>query len=148
MIGSSRKARKTYLWMVQNVQLIGHSPKLARMDDPMISFIEEDARRVHHPHNNALVINLTIANSNTRRVLVDNESSADIFYYLAFQQMRIGRERLTPSDAPLVGFGGMKVMPVKSVMLPVIINTYPQQIIRDVTFLVVDCSSTYNAIIR
>ena len=114
MIGSLRKARKTYLWMVQNVQLIGHPPKLSRMDNPMISFIEEDARQVHHPHNNVLVINLTIANFNTRRVLVDNESSADILYYLAFQQMRISRERLTPSDAPLVGFGGMKVMPINS----------------------------------
>jgi len=65
MIGSSRKARKTYLWMVQNVQLIDRPPKLSRMDDPMINFIKEDARRVHHPHNNALVINLTIADFNT-----------------------------------------------------------------------------------
>ena len=31
--------------------------------------------------------------------------------------------------------------------LPVTIGDYPQQITRDVTFLVVDCSSVYNAII-
>ena len=85
MIGSSRKARKTYLWMVQNVQLINCPPKLSQMDDPMISFIKEDARRVHHPYNNALVINLTSADFNTQWVLVDNRSSADILYYLAFQ---------------------------------------------------------------
>ena len=62
--------------------------------------------------------------------------------------MRIDRERLTLANASLVGFGGMKVMPIGSVTLPVIVSTYPQQITRDVTFLVVDCSSTYNAIIR
>ena len=62
--------------------------------------------------------------------------------------MRIDRERLTLANASLVGFGGMKVMPIGSVTLPVIVSTYPQQITRDVTFLVVDYSSTYNAIIR
>ena len=95
------------------------------MDDPVISFTEEDARRVHHPHNNALVINLTIVDFNTRWVLVDNGSLIDILYYPAFQQMRIGRERLTPVDAPLVGFDGMKVIPVGSITLPVTIVTYP-----------------------
>ena len=95
------------------------------MDDLVISFTEEDARRVHHPHNNALVINLTIVDFNTRWVLVDNGSLTDILYYPAFQQMRIGRERLTPADTPLVGFGGTKVIPVGSITLPVTIVTYP-----------------------
>ena len=61
--------------------------------------------------------------------------------------MRIDRERLVPTNAPLVGFGGTKVYPLGAVTLPVTIGDYPQQITRDVTFLVVDCSSTYNAII-
>ena len=147
MIQSSRKARKTYLWMVQNVQLTDCLPKLSQMDNPMISFTEKDAQRVHHPHNDALVINLINANFNTRRVLMDNGSSTDILYYPAFQQMRIDREWLTPVDAPLVGFDRTKVMPVESVTLLVIVNTYPRQITRDVTFLVVNCSSTYNDII-
>lgn len=84
--------RKTYLQMVQNVQLIGRPPELTRMDDPVISFIEEDSRRFHHPHEDALVINLTIANFNTRWVLADNGSLSNILYYLAFQQIRIGKE--------------------------------------------------------
>ena len=37
-------------------------------------------------------------------------------------------------------------MLVGSVTLPVTIRTYPQQIIKDVTFLVVDCSLAYNTI--
>ena len=119
--------------MVQNFQLIGRLPKLTRMDELVISFIEEDAKQLHHPYDNALVINLTIVDFNTQRVLMDNESSADILYYSAFQQMRIGRKRL---------------MSVRSITLPVTINTYPQQITKNVTFFVMDCSSAYNSIIR
>ena len=133
MVGSSRKVRKTYLQMVQNFLLIGRLPKLTRMDELVISFIEEDAKQLHHPYDNALVINLTIVDFNTQRVLVDNEISADILYYPTFQQMRIGRKRL---------------MSVRSITLPVTINTYPQQITKNVTFFVMDCSSAYNSIIR
>ena len=82
------------------------------------------------------------------RVLVDNGSSVDILYYPAFLQMRIDRERLTPTNAPLVGFGGTKVFPLGVITLTVTVGDYPQQITREVTFLVVDCSSAYNAILE
>ena len=61
--------------------------------------------------------------------------------------MRIERERLVSTNAPLVGFGGMKVYPLGAVTLPMTVGDYPQQITKDVTFLVVDCSSAYNAIL-
>ena len=47
----------------------------------------------------------------------------------------------------MVGFGGMKVQPVGTVTLPVMVGAYLQLVARDVNFLVVDCSSSYNAII-
>ncbi|XP_065633654.1 uncharacterized protein LOC136069270 [Quercus suber] len=56
--GSSKKARKTYLRMVHNVQLTGSAPKIARRDSPIVEFSEEDARRLHHPHDDALVVTL------------------------------------------------------------------------------------------
>ena len=84
MVGSSKKARKSYLRMVQCVQIFGWPPKATRVGSPVI-FIEDDARRLHHPHDDALLINLSIVDFNTRRVLVDNGSSADILYYPAFQ---------------------------------------------------------------
>ena len=40
---SSKKARKTYLRMVQNVQLTCFIPKIAQIDNPVIEFLEEDA---------------------------------------------------------------------------------------------------------
>jgi hypothetical protein len=50
------------------------------------------------------VVTLTIAGFLTRRVLVDNGSSADIIYLPAYQQMKIDKEQLKPIDIPLVGF--------------------------------------------
>ena len=49
-----------------------------------ITFTDEDVGRVHHPHDDAIIITLLIAGYTTRKVLVDNGSSADIIYYLAF----------------------------------------------------------------
>ena len=83
--GSSKKAHKTYLRMVYIVQLTGSVPKMSRMDNPTIEFLENDARRLHHPHDDALVVSLQIGDYNMHRVLVDNGSLADILYYPAFQ---------------------------------------------------------------
>ena len=61
--------------------------------------------------------------------------------------MEIDRARLIPMNALLVGFGGTRVFPLGTVTLLVTMGDYPQQITRDVTFLVVDCSFTYNGIL-
>ena len=61
--------------------------------------------------------------------------------------MGIGRERLVPTNAPLVDFGGTRVLPLGAVTLSVMVGDYPQQITKNITFLVVDCSSAYNAIL-
>jgi len=90
--GSSKKACKTYLRMVQNVQLTGFIPKMAQINNPVIEFLEEDAQRLHHPHDDALVVSIWIGDYNTHWVLVDNGSSVDILYYPTFQKMRIDRE--------------------------------------------------------
>ena len=82
--GSTKKARKTYLRMVHSVQLTGSVPKMPRIDNPVINFSEDDARRLHYPHDDALVVSLQIGDYNMHRVLVDNGSSADILYYPAF----------------------------------------------------------------
>ena len=120
---------------------------LTRVDNPIIKFSEEDARCLHHPHDDALVISIWVGDYKTHRVLVDNRSFADILYYLAFQRMTIDKERLVPTNNPLVWFGGTKVYPLGVVTLPVTVGDYPQQITKDVTFLVVNYSSAYNAIL-
>ena len=66
MAGSSKKAKKTYLRMVQSVQISGRPPKATKVNNPAINFIKEDDRRLHHPHNDALVISLSVVDFSTR----------------------------------------------------------------------------------
>ena len=70
--------------MVHNVQLTGSVPKIARVDNLVVRFLEEDARRLHHPYDDALVVSLQVGDYNMHWVLVNNGSSADILYYPAF----------------------------------------------------------------
>ena len=99
---------------------------MPRIDNPIIEFSEEDARRLHYPHDDALVVSIRVGDYNMHRVLVDNGSSADILYYPAFQQMMINKERLVLMNTPLVGFGGTKVYPLGAVTLSVMVGDYPQ----------------------
>ena len=82
--GQTSKSKKTYLKVVQNVQLSRRSPKTKGIDEPTISFTDEEAERIHHSHDDAIFITLLIADYITRKVLVDNGSSTDILYYPAF----------------------------------------------------------------
>ena len=50
--------------MVQNVQLAGFVPKIAQRESPIIGFSKEDARRLHHPHDDALVVSIRIEDYN------------------------------------------------------------------------------------
>nr|XP_023877100.1 uncharacterized protein LOC111989539 [Quercus suber] len=81
----SSRAKKTYLKVVQSVQLSGRSLRTRTIDELVITFTDEDSEKIHHSHDDAIVITLLIADYTTRRVLVDNGSSADILYYPAFQ---------------------------------------------------------------
>ena len=89
--------------MVQNVQLAGFILKMTRVDNPIIGFSEEDARRLHNLHDDALIVSIRVEDYNTHQVLVDNGSSADILYYSALQQMRIKREQLILANVLLIG---------------------------------------------
>ena len=93
-----------------------------RRESPIIGFSEEDVRRLHHPHDDVLVVSIQIEDYNMHRVLVNNGSSVDILYYPAFQQMGISRERLISTNAPFVDFGGTRVLPLGAITLSVMVG--------------------------
>ena len=120
--------------------------KQKRTDQDM-SFNEAYAKGVKLPHNDPLVIMLTIKGFNTKRVLVDNSSSVNIIYLSAFQQLKLDPRRLRPFDSPLVSFSGDRVYPKGIMTLTVMVGTYLVQLTRQLDFLVVDYPSSYNVII-
>ena len=107
--GSFRSLRKATQRQVNSIHMIPPF-KQRRMDQDM-TFSEANARGVRQPHNNPLVIMLNIEGFNTKRILVDNGSSADIIYFPAFQQLKLDEERLRPFGSPFVSFSGDRVYP-------------------------------------
>ncbi|XP_023886378.1 uncharacterized protein LOC111998513 [Quercus suber] len=143
--GSFRSLKKSYHRQVNNIYKT--PPSKQRRTDKDMFFSKEDARGVKQPHNDPLVIMLTIEGFNTRRILVNNGSSVDIIYLSVFQQLKLDPGRLRPFESPLVSFSGDKVYPKGIVMLTVTVGSYPRQLTCQLDFLVVDCSSSYNVII-
>ena len=125
-----------------------HRPiKVAKKESVILSFSEEDIRGVIMPHDDALMVTMTVANHAIGGILVDNGSSANILYWPALQQMGIDRDRIKPFGFPLVGFGKEQVYPAGIISLPLMVGTAPKVSTVMVDFLVVDRPSAYNAII-
>jgi hypothetical protein len=147
--GESSSARKAYARQLDDFEVYSvQKPPKSRKHDPMIvGFSNDDYAGVSLPHTDALVVTLTIANHQTRRILVDTESSADILFKSAFDYMGVPREKVLPVSCHLLGFAGENVLPLESIELPVTAGTYLRQKVIMVRFLIVDKISAYNAII-
>ena len=61
--------------------------------------------------------------------------------------MKVNPSRLHPFESPFNSFSENKVYLKGIVTLTVTVSTYPQQIMKQLNFLVVDCPSSYNIII-
>ncbi|GAV64575.1 hypothetical protein CFOL_v3_08093 [Cephalotus follicularis] len=82
-----------------------------------------------------------------KRILIDSGSSADILYKHVFDQLRIPADQLKPVKTPLVGFTDETIHPLGFINLSVVAGTAPRQTQVEMTFLVIDTPSPYNAIV-
>ena len=90
---------------------------------------------------------LRVKEFNIHRGLIDNRSSVDIIYLLAFQPMKLDKKRIKPFTLALVSFTGDRIVPRVIITLTVIARTYPKQVTKEIDFLIVNCPSTYNIIL-
>ncbi|GAV58422.1 LOW QUALITY PROTEIN: hypothetical protein CFOL_v3_01956, partial [Cephalotus follicularis] len=114
--------------------------------DEVISFSEVDYEGVRLPRDDPVVMTLLVELFTMKRILIDSESSADILYKHAFD-LRIPADQLRPVKTPLIGFVREMVHSLGSIDLLVVAGTAPHQTQVHMTFLVVDTTSPYNAII-
>ncbi|GAV72861.1 hypothetical protein CFOL_v3_16349, partial [Cephalotus follicularis] len=127
---------------------VPHSKRLRTGGDKeVISFSEADYEGVRIPHDDPVVVTLLVELFTMKRILIDSGSSADILYKHAFDQLRIPVDQLKPVKTPLVGFTGETIHPLGSINLSVVTGTAPRQTQVEMTFLVVDTPSPYNAIV-
>ena len=71
------------------------------------------------------MIRVIVANKSMHRVLIDNGSLADIIFASAFDKMGIGREKLEPVSAHLLGFSGERVLSLRSTQLVLTLGNPP-----------------------
>ncbi|GAV75375.1 hypothetical protein CFOL_v3_18854, partial [Cephalotus follicularis] len=95
-------------------------------DEEVITFSEADYEGVHLPHDDPVVVTLLVE---------------------LFTMKRIPADQLKPVKTPLVGFAGETIHPLGSINLSVVAGTAPRQTQVEMTFLVVDTPSPYNAIV-
>ncbi|GAV65268.1 LOW QUALITY PROTEIN: hypothetical protein CFOL_v3_08783, partial [Cephalotus follicularis] len=115
-------------------------------DEEVISFSEADYEGVRLPHNEPMVVTLMVELFTMKIILINSDNSADILYKHAFDQLRIPVDQLKPVKTPLTGFA-MEMVHLGSIDLSVVAGTAPRQTQVQMTFLVVDTPSPYNAII-
>ncbi|GAV59930.1 hypothetical protein CFOL_v3_03461, partial [Cephalotus follicularis] len=131
----------------QHKPRVHHSKRITGGEEEVISFSEADYEGVRLPHDDPVVVTLMVELFTTKRILIDSGSSADILYKHVFDQLRIPVDQLKPVKTPLVGFAGEMVNPLGSIDLSVVAGTAPRQTQVQMTFLVVNKPSPYNAII-
>ncbi|GAV87995.1 hypothetical protein CFOL_v3_31419, partial [Cephalotus follicularis] len=146
--GDHSNARKAYGRQSLAVQKIPHSKRLRTGgEEEVITFSEADYEGLRLPHDDPVVVTLLVELFTMKRILIDSGSSANILYKHAFDQLRIPADQLKPVKTPLVGFTGETIHPLGSINLSVVAGTAPRQTQVEMTFLVVDTRSPYNAIV-
>ena len=91
----SAKARKDSVRLARDIamghqiNMAEHVAKLSRKESTVIYFTDNEARLLIHPHTDALVVTLSVANGKVFRILIDTGSSADILFVSVFRQMNV-----------------------------------------------------------
>ncbi|XP_074374505.1 uncharacterized protein LOC141714907 [Apium graveolens] len=119
----AREARFRPLTDIHRVET--RPPKVFKGESMDITFKEADARWVHHPHNDALVISIQIGTKNIHRAFVDNGSSTNILYYSTFKKMGLPDLDMSGEDSWVYGFSGAGVRVMGSIRLPCTLGESP-----------------------
>ncbi|GMN40212.1 hypothetical protein TIFTF001_009433 [Ficus carica] len=105
--GDTASSRRSYVREARRyargeyVNMAEHISKICRQDCAPITFTDDEADRLLHPHNDTLIGEIRVAGNVIRRVLIDNGSSADIMFMDAFLRLKIEGAALTPARTPL-----------------------------------------------
>ncbi|XP_059669418.1 uncharacterized protein LOC132314591 [Cornus florida] len=123
---------------IGNVNILHHQSASTQ-----IKFDRTDLLRVQIPHEDPLVVSLTVAECLVRRVLIDPGSSANVMSRDTFDWLEIKLDRLKSTGNPLLGFDGKRVEPNGTV--EVAVHAAERVLIE--TFVVVEIHPSYNLLI-
>ncbi|XP_059639109.1 uncharacterized protein LOC132281424 [Cornus florida] len=105
-----------------------------------IRFDKADLMRVQIPHEDPLVVSLTVVKCLVRRMLIDPGNNANIMPRVTFDRLEIKLEELKCTGNPLLGFNGKRVEPIDTVEL--LVRAAKRKLIE--SFVVVEIHPSYN----
>ncbi|XP_074351901.1 uncharacterized protein LOC141691054 [Apium graveolens] len=146
--GLARYAREARFRALIDIHRVETRPtKMFKGESIDITFREADARWVHHPHNDALVISIQIGTKNIHRAFIDNGSSVNILYYSTFKKMGLPDRDISGEDSWVYGFSGARVRVIGSILLPCTLGESPLSVIKMHEFKVLNQESSHNALL-
>ncbi|XP_010451522.1 PREDICTED: uncharacterized protein LOC104733657 [Camelina sativa] len=110
---------------------------------PPITFTADDLDRVNFPHNDPLIIELHVGESEVTRIMVDTGSSVNVIFRDVLDKMEVNNREIKPSIRPLTGFDGNYMMTSGIIKLPIYVSGVPSWH----KFVVVDKPAVYNIIL-
>ena len=97
---------------VMQINLIEAAKSYPNNDPIMITFTEDEAKRLSQPHSNAnMVVELEIAKHKVMRKLIDGGSSADMLFTRAFSQLKLPDRTLNRLKILFAVLPAMKLCP-------------------------------------
>ena len=134
---NSRRNYNRYSLKSYKVNFNVSAPKKQRVQRVLIMFTDEDEdeETIAYPHENALVVKVTLAGQELNQALIDGGSSVDILFKQTLKDLQIGDLRLDPIRTSLKGFDGAELIPLGMIDLPLTIGSNPLLSIRKCIFI-------------
>ncbi|XP_019086452.1 PREDICTED: uncharacterized protein LOC109126939 [Camelina sativa] len=108
-----------------------------------ITFDGKDLEGLDLPHNDPLVVELLIGESEVTRILIDTGSSVNVIFRDVLAKMEVGERDIMPECHSLTGFDGDHLMSVGTITLPIFVGG----IARYFRFAIIDKPTIYNVIL-
>lgn len=112
-----------------------------------ITFDESEEDALQQPHEDPFLITARVGQYNMSRILVDGGSAVNVLFHAAYKQLECHNAKLIKDHEPLLSFSGDITQPLGSDTISLVLGTHPKCAQLDTEFIVVDCPSSYNAIL-
>ncbi|RDX65555.1 hypothetical protein CR513_55780, partial [Mucuna pruriens] len=123
------------------------TPLGKREPTPTISFDDRDIRGQTSGRDEPMVISVVAAKYKVERVLIDQESSANILYWATLERMQLPADLVQKCPGSLYGFAGECVPILGTVELETCFGERSVSRTVPVLYMVVDAPASYNIII-
>jgi hypothetical protein len=110
-----------------------------------ITFSTQDVNLASFPHTDAMVFTIHIDRRDITKILIDNDSQAEILFLIASENMGYDWKQLREPMRPLYGFEGKRIEQVGVITLPVSFSTPNNPRTEYITFNIVDMLYHFNA---